>query len=88
MLQPKYVINPGDIMIEFTAQDNRFVQVTDGEKEILILLEEDPGYTMSQLANTLSVSRKTVALRLKKLEEKGLIERIGSDHRGYWKVMK
>lgn len=83
-------------MIEFTAQDNRFVQVTDrvidkvtdGEKEILILLEEDPGYTMSQLANTLSVSRKTVALRLKKLEEKGLIERIGSDHRGYWKVMK
>ena len=92
MLQPKYVINPGDIMIEFTAQDNRFVQVTDrvtdGEKEILILLEEDPGYTMSQLANTLSVSRKTVALRLKKLEEKGLIERIGSDHRGYWKLMK
>ena len=31
--------------------------------------------------------RKTVSLRLKMLKEAGLIERIGSDRKGYWKLL-
>lgn len=41
------------------------------------MLTENPGYTMPQLAERLSVSRETVAARLKKLKEAGLIERVG-----------
>lgn len=92
--QPEYTINPGDIMIKFTAPGDRVVKVadrvtdrvTENERAVLLLLEEDPGYTMQQLAERLSVSRKTVASRLKKLKEKGAIERVGSDRSGYWKV--
>ncbi len=98
--QPEYTINPGDIMIKFTAPEDRVIRVTervtvkvtdkvtDKEQELLTLLTEDPGYTMPQLAERMSVSRKTVAARLKKLKDAGLIERIGSDHKGYWKLMK
>lgn len=96
--QPEYTINPGDIMVKFTAPGDRIVRVvdkvtdrvtdrvTENERAVILLLEEDPGYTMQQLAERLSVSRKTVASRLKKLKEKGAIERVGSDRSGYWKV--
>ncbi len=81
-------------MIKFTAPGDRGVKVagrvtdsvTENERAVLLLPEEDPGYTMQQLAERLSVSRKTIASRLKKLKEKGAIERVGSDRSGYWKV--
>ena len=49
-------------------------------------LDEDPGYTSAQLVDKLAVSRKTLALIIKSLKEKGIIERIGSDRKGYWKI--
>ena len=87
-------------MIEFLAPENRIIRVTDrvtdrvtvtlsdGERLILGLLSEDPGYTMQKLAEKANVSRKTVSVRLKALKEKGFIERVGSDRSGYWKILK
>lgn len=98
---PEYTIHPSDIMIKFTAPENRVVRVkknidsakekepmmlTDNESLLLHLLLENPRYTMLQLVDKLGVSRKTVAVRLKKLKEKGLIVRVGSDRSGYWEV--
>lgn len=62
-------------------------KVTEKERELLGLLLEDPGYTMLQLAEKMEISRKTVAARLKSLKEKGIIERVGSDRKGYWKIL-
>ena len=97
--QPEYVIHPDDIMIKFTAPQDRFVhapadrvndrvneKVNDMEKDILYLLEEDPGYTLSRIAEKLEISRKTVAQKIKILKEKGKIERIGSARKGYWEI--
>ena len=95
--QPVYTINPGDIMIEFTAPEDRVIRsgkvtdrvidkVTDEERTLLSLLVEDPGYTMPQLSEKMGISRKTIAQRIKQLKEKGTIERIGSDRKGYWKI--
>ena len=103
--QPEYMINPSDIMIKFTAPEDRVIRsvtsrvtekvtdkVTDRLDEtslkILNLLAVDPAYTTTFLAESLSLSRKTVSLRLKMLKETGLIERIGSDRKGYWKLLK
>ena len=47
--------------------------VTDRERQLLQLIIEDPGYTMPQLAERMSVSRKTAAGYLKRLKEKGII---------------
>ncbi len=86
-------------MIEFTAPEDRIVRsvthrvtdrVTDNLDEkyiqILALISEDPAYTSTVISEKLSLSRKTVAQRLKKLKEMGIIERIGSDRKGYWKI--
>lgn len=84
-------------MIEFTAPEDRVIRfgkvtdrvidkVTDEERALLSLLAEDPGYTMPQLSEKMEISRKTVAQRIKQLKEKGVIERIGSDRKGYWKI--
>lgn len=93
---PIYHVNPSDIMIQFNAPDrlviNNFVEVTDKvtdkEKEILALLVEDPGYTSTYISQQLSLNRKTVSLRIKSLKEKGIIVRIGSDRKGFWKIIK
>ena len=61
-------------------------KVTDDERTLLLFLIEDPGYTMPQLSNKMGISRKTVAQKMKKLKEKDIIERIGSDRKGYWKI--
>ena len=104
---PVYTAHPGDIMIQFTASENRILRtfvekvtdrvtdrvtdkvtdkVTDGEREILSLLAEDPAYTYTLLAQKLDVSRKTVSQRIKSLKEKGVIQRMGSEKKGYWKI--
>ena len=54
--------------------------------QILALISEDPAYTSTAIAEKLSVSRKTVSQRLKEMKEKDIIERIGSDRKGYWKI--
>ena len=98
--QPVYTINPGDIMIEFTAPEDRIIRsvtrkvtdrvtekVTDAKSiQILTLISEDPAYTSTTIAEKLSVSRKTVSQKLKEMKEKDIIERIGSDRKGYWKI--
>ena len=91
---PKYTVHPSDIMIKFTAPEERVVRVNDRvndrvneqEKKVLELLYEDPGFTVMVLAKRMNVSRKSIANYLKSLREKGLIERIGSDRKGYWKI--
>ena len=74
--QPIYTINPGDIMIKFIVPEDRVIRsskvtdrvtvkvtdpVTDNERELLLLLTEDPGYTMPKLSEKMGISRKTVA---------------------------
>lgn len=101
--QPVYTINPCDIMIEFTAPEDRVIRsvtrkvtdrvtdkVTDNLDEktiqILALISEDPAYTSTAISEKLFISRKTVSQRLKEMKARGIIERIGSDRKGYWKI--
>ena len=95
---PEYTVHPGDIMIKFTGPDDRIVRVNnkvndrvnvhvnDRESALLNHLAQDPGYTVTQLAEMMKVSRKTIAGYLKALKEKGAIERIGTTRTGYWKI--
>ena len=63
------------------------VHVNDRQKELLSYLIQDPGYTVSQLAEIMRVSRKTIAGHLKALKDKGIIERVGSAKNGHWKIV-
>ena len=56
------------------------------DEKLLALLVEDPAYTYTTLAKKLGVSRKTVSLIIKSLKGKGILQRMGSDTKGYWKI--
>ena len=60
--------------------------VNDKVNDLLDILMVNPNYTVTELANIFKVSRKTIAARLKELKEMGLIERVGSSRKRYWKI--
>lgn len=98
--QPEYSVNPGDIMVKFTAPSDRTIRsenkvtervterVTEKESEVLYLLFENPNYTTKELAEKLSLSRKTISERLKSLKGKNIIRRVGSDTKGHWEIIE
>ena len=64
------------------------VNLTQNEKDILLLLVEDPAFKYSDIASKMGVTEKTVYKWIKSLKSKGVIERIGSDRTGYWKIIQ
>ena len=63
-------------------------KVTDIEVKILELISNDPAITTSKIAAMLSVTRKTISIHMKNLKKNNVIERIGSDRKGYWKILQ
>nr|WP_296093918.1 ATP-binding protein [uncultured Dorea sp.] len=62
-------------------------KVTDIEAKILKLISDNPAITTSTLANMLSVTRKTISTHMKIMKKNNVIERVGSDRKGYWKIL-
>jgi len=56
------------------------------EKEIIELINKNNHISTIEIAEKLSVTRMTVHRYLEKLKSKGLIERIGPDKGGYWRI--
>ena len=81
-------------MIKFTGPEDRIVRVadrfadklSDRERQILELIQEDPGYTTTKMAEKLSISRVAIGNHIRALKEKGVVERVGSDRKGYWEI--
>jgi predicted HTH transcriptional regulator len=55
---------------------------------ILKEIEKNPKVIYEELSGLLNVSRITIIREMGKMKKLGLIERVGSDKRGYWKVLK
>ncbi len=98
--QPEYSINPNDIMIKFSAPkswntrtiynklaDEQAIYLDSKSSIILDLIKKDPYITSIEIAQQLSISRKTVSQKIKYLKEEGFIKRIGSDRKGYWEII-
>ncbi len=56
------------------------------QKDLISLLKETPAITRPELCERLNVSLATVRRAIAQLKELNIIERIGSDKAGYWKV--
>ena len=54
---------------------------------ILLLLRRNPSASRREIAATLGTTRSTVRYRLDKLRAAGMIERVGPDKGGHWKVL-
>ena len=58
------------------------------EKKVIQFLIENPSFTSDNLAEKIGVTKRTIERTLKKLQEKKMIERIGSKRDGNWIVIK
>lgn len=91
--EPEYIVHGEDIMVKFKALKSARVTekvtetLTESEKKILGILRENPSLTYVELADRLKISRKTVSQKLKLLKDKGIIVRVGSAKKGYWKLL-
>lgn len=56
------------------------------EADILALIKEDNRITKKSVAQKLGIGTTTVSRYISSLKDKDIIERVGSDKGGYWKI--
>ncbi len=62
------------------------VKVTVNQQKIIDAIKENPYVTQEQLADIVGIARKNIIINMKKLQENGLIKRIGADKNGHWQI--
>ena len=62
--------------------------VTDRQREILMLIENNANISVNEIADKFALNRRTILRDLKRLQNIGLLNRIGSEKNGYWGVVK
>ena len=58
------------------------------EKKVIEFLIENPNLTSAELAEQIGVTKRTIERTFKTLQEKKMIERIGSKRYGNWIVVR
>ena len=61
--------------------------VNQTQQRILDMILENPEITQTAMAEKLGVTPRAVKKNIKELTEKGLVERMGSARKGYWKMV-
>ena len=59
---------------------------SDQIKMILELIKEKPQISRSEISHEMGLHESSVKRRLKMMVDKGIIQRIGSDRGGHWKI--
>lgn len=94
---PEYTVYPEDIMIKFEAlntdtnTDTNTDINTDTDfkaEKLLEYLKENPKVTQKGLAEYFNVTKRTIERNMNILKKENLIERVGNNRSGYWKILK
>lgn len=62
-------------------------KLTERQQKILNLIKESPTITGKQMAETLSVSQRTIERDLSAMQKKGIIKHEGKDNNGVWQLI-
>ncbi len=73
--------------VEFEKWIKRWASIlSDTQISILRNMKDDPTITITQLSKLLGSANSTINYNLKTLNEKGLIQRVGSLKAGHWQI--
>ncbi|MBR1889602.1 MAG: putative DNA binding domain-containing protein [Alloprevotella sp.] len=90
---PKVIekMNVNDEKVNINVTENVTENVTDTSQKtsqkIIDLIKEDPYISTSKMAEIIGVDRRNIARNIKKLQEQGIVRRVGPDKGGFWEVM-
>jgi ATP-dependent DNA helicase RecG len=60
--------------------------ITKGEKKVLALIQNDNFIKREEIAELLGISVNTVKAFISGLKKKGVLERVGNNKTGHWKI--
>ena len=83
------------VTVNFTEKVNATENVIDASQKtsqktsqkIIDLIKEDPYISTSKMAEIIGVDRRNIARNIKKLQEQGVVRRVGPDKGGFWEVI-
>jgi ATP-dependent DNA helicase RecG len=75
-----------NIVKKDTEKDTEKELLSNNQKKILEKISENKLITAEELVDIVGINLRNVKANLSKLKAKGLLERVGSDKGGYWKV--
>ena len=87
--EPTFECKSGEIWTVFHYGEIKSVQknVQKSVQKIVSLIKANPHITTQAIADQLGINRSGVARHIKRLQEQGIIRRIGPDKGGYWEVI-
>lgn len=68
-------------------RNEMIITMESTQDKILYLMKENPSITQVMMTNELGVARSTISSNIQKMKEQRIIERVGSDRKGYWKIL-
>jgi ATP-dependent DNA helicase RecG len=83
----KYRENPFEYDDNIEKIDKINDKINDKKKIILDVIIKNPNVTIPEINEITKISTATISRYLKQLQEKGIIERVGSNKSGYWKII-
>ncbi len=81
---------PEAVPIIASGNDNGYEIGSDNdyEKKALDILSVTPSITAKGMAEQMGMSMRNIGRIMKKMRERGIISRVGSDRKGYWEINK
>jgi ATP-dependent DNA helicase RecG len=61
-------------------------KLPENAQKMIGIIKSNPHVTIEELSGMLGISRTSIKNNVNKLKERGIVERIGSDKGGYWKI--
>lgn len=62
------------------------IKFGDNDKRVLLLLNSNPTFSSQKIADRLELTKRAIEKIIKRFREHGVLQRIGSNKTGYWKV--
>jgi len=90
LLKENHLLKNREMHIQYidTLNDTVKPQNDTVNDTVFNLITQNNKITAVEISELLNISLSTVKRKIKKLKEKNIIERVGSDKTGYWKIIK
>ena len=86
--EPTFECRSGEIwtVFHYGKAESTQKSVQKSVQKIVSLIKADPHITTQAIADQLGINRSGVARHIKRLQEQGIIHRVGPDKGGYWEI--